>query len=315
MSSSKQTKETKRSGIDYSKWDHLDEYEEDTDDDSNHTDTNPDEYEVNEIHNSNKTKAPHVLRLDIPSSITYQPSDETWAIHPTTSLQATTPSPTPTTSSSTNTAVTKDKQMDALILNGSAYFDPIHKVQTYWCQNRYQVILSIGFDSKVIPSSSIRVQTTGLVSYTNRFSAVGTLQDKGTVSICYYKNKDTSTILLEGTLPHFVHYPESQQDHDDENEQVDWEITPYPIITETNNTMRLIRITLNKAVPMAGLIVWWTKPLNHFPDIELQDITSRTSADTNTSNKMKEAWDEAHRLFQEKIKNKKDHNKDTLVSI
>jgi Ser-tRNA(Ala) deacylase AlaX len=129
---------------------------------------------------------------------------------------------------------------------------------------------------------------------------VGTLQDKGALRI--YHNEHT---ILQGTLPYFVHYPE-EDDEEEEGESIDWEITPdpYSLLNNPHTTMRLIRITFNKAVPMAGLVVWWTKPLMHFPDIDLKDIESRTTADTNTSNRMREAWEEAHRLFQEKIKSK-----------
>merc|ERR1712087_820633 len=59
------------------------------------------------------------------------------------------------------------------------------------------------------------------------------------------------------------------------------------IDTVSLSNKKLVKIILNKALPMMGLVLWWNKPFTHVPEIDTQkDIVDRkVEKVTNTINK------------------------------
>lgn len=205
------------------------------------------------------------------------------------------------------------KKLRLLTINGGTFRDPISNRDTYWSQDRYEVILSIVFDHSLLSTRDIRVCVTGAFSYKDRNSA--TASGGGDIahsSSCSSASKGTLTvvsgddIILKGDLPNFVYFPEGE-------EEVEWEMD----ISNNDPKKGLIRITLLKAVPMQGLTIWWRHPLLNFPEINVEtdiegrykqnNVSSSSSGskhDQQAASKIKETWDEAHRMFREKVKNR-----------
>jgi hypothetical protein len=273
--------------IDYSKWDKMDFG---SDDESSSS-------------KEGNTRQPIVTRLHEPSKVTFssQQGLKIEESHVQPSHQASLV-PTETITHPKESMKKSANRLSMLTRNGSKYVDPKTNQVVYWSQDRKEVILSIVFDHTSISSKYIVVETTGSLKYEDRYSAVGATS-KGEL-IVKVITPEKSQILLQGYLAYPYHLPEGE-------DNVDWEINA------TDANMKLIRITFLKAVPMQGLTVWWSRPLLHFSEIDVvSDIEGR--ADTNSSktqskqDEWKQAWDEAHRLFKEKVKNRE---KDVILDI
>lgn len=281
-------------GINYSKWDKMDYGSDDESSGAEEEDT------------------PKVTRLDAPSAVTF--SSQGVNVEPSCQqISATNSMPmvnaknpdgrTPPTNESEK-QLARRKAM--LIKNGSIYIDPETKNEVYWCQDRNEAILSVRYDHKFILSKDIRVHVKGSLNYEGRHAAVGVDSaidgvegSKGKVVISAVINSEPC-IILQGYLGYPIYFSESEL-------EVDWEID----VTDPN--MKLIRVTLRKAVPMQGLTVWWSRPLLHFPeidvvaDIEGRNLTSNGNksvpGEKTKHDKWKQSWEEAHKMFREKVKN------------
>lgn len=304
-------------GIDYSKWDKMNF--------SDDEDSNDDEMEVS------TSSHPRVTRLDEPSRVTCA---QDGSIHIQNGGEMNTATTTATTTSikynsHSHDGISSQKPMEELgnnddistikknistssvhylTKNGGSYKDPVTNIQTYWSQTRYEVVLSIEIDHTNIASRDIRVKVTGSLNYKDRFAAVGgnrTIKsskeddsdsNRGEI---YVHTKDGREIF-KGSLAYHIYLPEGDDD-------VDWEIDA------TNPKMKLVKITLLKALPMQGLTIWWSKPILDYPEIDVvKDIEDRnkdgtndkTSTSSSKQEELKRVWDEAHRMFRENIKNR-----------
>lgn len=264
-------------GIDYSKWDKID-YGSDDEDSS-----------VNE-------EAPAVTRLDESSSVTFSSNGVSIAPSPTIQKEKEISSKPPVQNDSSISKNVKKRKI--CTKNGSSYVDPKSGNEILWSQDRNEVNISIIYDCNTIASKDIRVKIHGALSYQDRFSAVGTenIIDgvEGSKGKLIVTAKGCDEPLLQGYTGYPVYLPQDE-------EEIDWEID----VTDSN--MKMIRITLLKAVPMQGLTVWWSRPLIHFPEIDVvSGIEGRTSSNSNKDkhDQWKQSWEEAHRMFKEKIKNK-----------
>lgn len=305
---------TTPSGIDYSKWDRMD-YGSDSDSDSN------------DIDDASASGLPRVTKLDAPSTIQTSAKDGSISI-----VSSASPSSqrcqkkegddddddvvddsirTSKKIEFVNSTSSTDKsdgtfKMSVLVIltqNGGQWIDPITHSPLFWSQNRHEVIFNIAFDPSTCIVKDIKLKVEGAVPYSQRFSAVGTgAGDEGCGSMVV--EATNGKILLKGQLPHFVHFPEDE-------EQLDWEvIDPFeeypgqPIdfsIIKEFSCKKLLRITMMKAVPMVGVTMWWSQPLSHFPKIDVNSIEGRRTSDRQ--DKLKNVWDEAHSIFQQKVAN------------
>jgi hypothetical protein len=251
-------------GMDYSKWDHLDEYSDDDDQDIG------------------DQTAPRVTRLDGPSQVTFGGGDGGESIRPPQPMVAAADPPKPT-GESVSTSTTASIKSPAVAANGDPHqsWKASGGVETtsadrrlFWSQDRYLVCIRLELAKEEKINS---VQVKGAVSYANRFCAVGTVKPKLIV------HSTDMACLVEGELPHPVHFA---QDED----EIEWSVE------RSSSDERFLAITLYKAVPMQDLSIWWRRPLMSFDEIELGKDSNKTSKE------FQNAWEEAHRLFREKKK-------------
>mmetsp|Transcript_6163 Transcript_6163/g.8919 ORF Transcript_6163/g.8919 Transcript_6163/m.8919 type:complete len:297 (-) Transcript_6163:529-1419(-) len=289
-------------GIDYSKWDNVE------------CDSSDDE----EVYSH-----PHVTCLDEPSTVT-RSTDGTLSVSASSNKQSTAASNPVTLSTVQTPSLSKSKDTNkksseespnksrVLTKNGGEFVDSTTKSHIRWSQNRDEVIISIAYDpNSITHARDFNVKLTGALPFEDRHSAVGDHASKGSLLVSVKraasedggkaKNENVRT-LLNGELPHFVHLDE------DGEEAVEWEIDSCEYhgitIAESGKETKLIRITLRKAVPMQGVSIWWSQPLLHCPTIDVNDIEDRRN-DTGGMQDMKSNWDEAHRMFLERVKSRK----------
>jgi len=312
--------------VDYSKWDKMD-----------FSDSSDNEEE--------DSKVPRVTALDSESSVTFggdgniEISKSSSTSQPRQSQSSTT-ADIPVVSSSVSgdtidistmndinnkskdnmqqdTKMNNNKQLQSkLTLNGGEHYCTVNsptsnkeediKLPIYWSQDRYTVTLRIGFPPSKFPSKSIRVYVKGALKYTDRFSAVGSgggimSHDPsfGSIEVTSLDEKGGETMLLYGSLPRPIHLNEGE-------DEIDFEIEDNHHLKDNSKCTKLVSITLPKAVPMAGLVLWWDCPLVGFPQINVSTIQGRGSKGDNSQQDKKEAWkkawDEAHVMFKEKVK-------------
>jgi hypothetical protein len=172
------------SRIDYSKWNHL----EDSDDDSN--DDSPPEI-------------PRVTKLEQPSRITTQ-ADGTLLVQPSTESPATNKRP-----------VTKEDEIPLEWTEKGDHVILENNLQLWWSQDRYAVTLRIRLASEMKISS---VQVEPILPYQDRHCATGTQ-----TSVLSIYTPD-GTVWWEAQLPHPVHLAEDDDNNNNNNNTVDWTI-------------------------------------------------------------------------------------------
>ena len=269
-------------GIDYSKWDHID-CSDDEDEDQ---------------------MQPRVTRLDQPSRITASNG----TIHVQSASSAPPPPAGSGASSSSKTTTDKTSQEPEKTHSGngeraiSSKDDDIPLSWTEkggrtlwqdrtlcWSQDRYEVILRVNVPP-TIRSKDVRVSHKGTIQlYDHRHSATMTeSSSKVQIRISVANALDGKPLVLEGTLPYPIHWP---QDHDPEEEDsLDWTIE-----TTRGSEAKFLCLCLYKASPMQGVTIWWKRPLEQIEE---------TVDPPQSSNQQgwKDAWEEAHRMFREKIR-------------
>jgi hypothetical protein len=124
------------------------------------------------------------------------------------------------------------------------------------------------------------VQVENMLRYTERFTATGTTRPKLTIY-----GTDSKSILV-GELPHPVHACE------DDDDDIDWAI-------ESTGNKRFVTVTIYKAVPMQGLFIWWKRPLQEYPEIDIERSSNEGSQE------FLKAWEEAHEVFKAKKRGEK----------
>ncbi|KAL3933848.1 MAG: hypothetical protein SGBAC_010216, partial [Bacillariaceae sp.] len=136
------------------------------------------------------------------------------------------------------------------------------------------------FDEEKVKAVKVR----GAVSYRDRFCAVSS--SRPTIQVVSSATA-TSDLLLEGELPHAVHFAE---DDDDDDNEIEWEVE------RSTTNERFLTITLNKAVPVQDVAVWWRRPL-----MELQEIDiGANETNKGSSQSFQQAWEEAHKVFKQR---------------
>lgn len=252
--------------IDYSKWDHLDEY---SDDEGNADGGNADE-----------EATPRVTRLDSPSQVTFGGGDGSASIAPsriesTAKLSTSTSLATNTKPSNFAKSTTTDSG-DAYVTwttKGGTLVTSLDR-RLFWSQDRYSVTIRLELVPKEEKVQDIHAE--GVVPHADRFCAVGTIKPQIRVQ------STAGSVLLEGELPHPIHYAQ-------EEDEIEWSVERSCL------DERFLAITLYKAVPMHGMSIWWRRPMLHFEEMEVEK-----QEPSQTSQEFLQAWEEAHRLFREK---------------
>jgi hypothetical protein len=164
------------------------------------------------------------------------------------------------------------------------------------------VVLNLGLPAGV-KSNQITVCGTFL-RWSERQTAVGS--NKGSLEIKVSLPDRRFDLLLQHRLAHSVFLGEEDDDPAVELITPDWEITG------PGGGTRYLKVTLGKAVPMAGVSVWWSRLFeNGSCDCEGEDLDVEMMEGRGNNKKgekaatMKQAWDEAHKMFVEKMKEKK----------
>eukprot|EP00532_Pseudo-nitzschia_australis_P004375 CAMPEP_0168200316 /NCGR_PEP_ID=MMETSP0139_2-20121125/22977_1 /TAXON_ID=44445 /ORGANISM="Pseudo-nitzschia australis, Strain 10249 10 AB" /LENGTH=304 /DNA_ID=CAMNT_0008125535 /DNA_START=318 /DNA_END=1229 /DNA_ORIENTATION=+ len=166
----------------------------------------------------------------------------------------------------------------------------------YWAQDRYSVTLRL----EVKEDEKVRsVDVRGILPYSDRFAAVGSTKPKLSIRRRGVRvngsdndddNNKSSTkgtlplLLLEGELPHPVHFAEG----DDDENLVDWSVEE--ATWKKNHFTKHLTITLHKAVPMQGLSLWWRRPLTDFPEVDLDHVKVGNPSSNGASNDFRQAW-------------------------
>lgn len=163
----------------------------------------------------------------------------------------------------------------------------------YWSQDRYSVCLRLSLPSSQVKGNQLQVNIENMLPFKDRHIAVGTDQKAQLNVIWTDPATGDSKMLLEGDFPHAVHASE--------DEELDWGIDR---LTEhdSKKEVALLVITVRKAVPMEGVVIWWKRPLTKFAEI---DPTQANPGDASRAKEFQNAWEEAHRQFREKIQEKK----------
>ena len=216
--------------IDYSKWDHLDEYSGDDGSDVSNDDVD--------------CPHPRLTRLSEPSRVTFggkhvkKPLIEPSSVSSRISGPK---SPSPSQSNISTSVKTDTKKCPPACWTErggcvtKTTVDGNERRMLYWSQDRYSVtfrleLINAGEEEKVRA-----VNISGILPYCDRFSATGSTRPH--LRCQGITNKTKSSILLEGELPHPVHLAEGDDD-------VDWSVV------RDDSTRRFLMITLYKAVPM-----------------------------------------------------------------
>ena len=107
------------------------------------------------------------------------------------------------------------------------------------------------------------------------------------------KNNETGLDLISGILRYKIAI-----DDEDDLSPVPWEL-----VTRTNGSsgvkkdIRILELVLKKVSPIPGSIIWWKNVLVNDPEIDVTSIPGREKV----SQEVAGAWDEAHKLFKERI--------------
>ena len=205
----------------------------------------------------------------------------------------------------------------------------------YWSQDRYSVTITIELLDDETKIRSVFVN--GIVSYKDRFSATQTdtsskprLRIVATIAAnAAARTAASSRIIVDDELPYPVHLAEEDEDSNSDNMKndsdgegrgIDWTIVrkSEPQSGQGQNasfTTRYIQVTLYKAVPMYGIFLWWRRPFMQCPEVDIQHNkksngsgvsgNGRANAEgsaTNSNEKFLEAWNQAHKIFKDNIK-------------
>lgn len=142
-----------------------------------------------------------------------------------------------------------DKKLVALIKDGGKYTDPETNCETFWRQDRNEVVMSVAFNPDVIKSKDITLKTTGVQVYKDQVEAA-----EGTIRVTAKNVEGDKVTLLKGTFPHTVRMPMDE-------EEIDWGIESCAALglspDEVGENTKCLQVTLLKL--HVGL--WWDKPL------------------------------------------------------
>ncbi|KAL7555375.1 hypothetical protein ACA910_022361 [Epithemia clementina (nom. ined.)] len=282
------------SRIDYSKWDKLE-----VSDDDESVDGNVGAEQYN--------GGVHVTRLDAPSSVTFGGGkDEVRAVRPSSATTA------PASTSSTQLSSLEQRPSQQQKSDTKAkVFPPVSWVdkggschlkngsQLFWSQDRYSVIVRFAIPNK--ETKNWVVQMHGNVSkFRDRHIAVSADRArlkiwKRATATSVDDNANSMPLLVDDVIPYPVHWEEGCG----KNGDLDWSIER-DVINSSEHEIAYLTVTLHKATPMAGLVLWWKRPLEQCPE-----TTARFESDTTKAREFQQAWNEAHEQFLQKMEDKR----------
>ena len=308
-------------GIDYSKWDKID---------CSSSSSSEDEEENDVGIKGSGGSQPRVTRLDAPSRITrtadgnlvvektqkpFSPRQQQPSNNPTISNE-TTASEASTTTRPANVNALQQQKIEVWTENGARLIVPQNDLELYWGQDRYSITIRLALPlSRNVKGKDLHVRLTGAYRYSERFSAVGS-NDRVASLVVEWKNPVTSVVetLLQGDFPHPIHTPEDCDMEEDDQDggdgtELDWTLDR---VTERNGKSNTGQekvywcMTIFKAVPMEGVVIWWRRPLTIFEEISATEANPNAGIDGgDKAEAFQNAWEEAHRQFREKVQSKK----------
>ena len=217
----------------------------------------------------------------------------------------------------------------------------------YWSQDRYSVTITIELlddETKIlsvfvngIVSYRDRFSATQTdTSSKPRLRIVATTAANAS-AVAAARTAASSRIIVDDELPYPVHLAEEDEDSDSDNmktdrdgegRSIDWTIVrkSEPPSGQGQGqhaaiSKRYLQVTLYKAVPMYGIFLWWRRPFMQCPEVNIQhnnkcngsgvsgdsSVNAEGSA-TSSNEKFLEAWNQAHKIFKENIKDGKNQS-------
>ncbi|GMI08192.1 hypothetical protein TrVE_jg12506 [Triparma verrucosa] len=156
----------------------------------------------------------------------------------------------------------------------------------HWSQTSTSLTLSLLLPPS-LKSPSITCTLKNASPFTSRNSTVGS--PKTTLKITF-----SSHSVLSEILQHDVYI--NDEDETEDKHTPEWEVITYS--KQSNDTVdtveRYLTITLEKATPSSNVVIWWTKVF--------RDVGEEVAVEREGGKGMKETWEEAHRMFREKVK-------------
>jgi hypothetical protein len=163
----------------------------------------------------------------------------------------------------------------------------ISNVRLYWTQDRSTLTIRA-----LLPPNTARRWTchvSHLVPYKDRYATTMSTSQQLTIQ----QQTSESNCEVLPFLAHDLLYPvHAAQADDDDDDECDWSI-------EQHENERYIVVCLNKAQPMDGVTIWWNK------------LFKKSAEEVNVAafrgkGNFQEAWDQAHALFRDKLKEKEE---------
>jgi hypothetical protein len=192
--------------------------------------------------------------------------------------------------------------------NGGEFRDADTKSFVLWSQDRYEVMFRIHVNPTQVNRKNLSIKVDGMVPYTQRFSTTSSQGKDGYGRLTVSAG---SKLLLQGDLPHPVHFPEHAEEEGDSG--IDWELMdtkrPMKCPPIGSNQTKCVQFALFKASPMEGVLIWWSRPLKHCAamdvnQIKKQRIKNGTGSHDSPSTKppnFADTWEQAHNVFREKM--------------
>jgi len=131
-----------------------------------------------------------------------------------------------------------------------------------------------------VQSKDISVKLKGALSYRDRHNAVVSARTEAKTPSLVIQVQGIP--ILAGDMPYPCHL---EEDHEEGEEHIDWTLEMF----EANKAHKFITMTFFKAVPMEGVTLWWNKPLNHMPEIDITKCEGRTKGKSTFQQNFKEA--------------------------
>ena len=298
-------------GIDYSKWDNLEVSDDEEEDEQQHD--APFFTGSGGATTTTLNSGMRVTRLEAPSKVTFggsqQKSDASGNLQQSTNVdgqiygtKSTIPKLEASNESSAtattphedhdNNTTTSVSVPDAWIAKGASC--QVKGTPLHWSQDRYSVTLRFGLplqegaEKAANPSSKWKCRINGpVLSYADRNTAVSA--ERSRLQIWNANEPSSSTeYLVDEEISYPIHWEE------DSEGEVDWTIERL----SHNSKQSFFTISLMKASPMDGLVLWWKKPLASCPEVTVNDPSKASATD------FQQAWKEAHEQFRDSVQSK-----------
>jgi hypothetical protein len=216
-------------GIDYSKWDHLGDSDE--------------EGEESRKPRVTKLSSPSRIKTTSDGQILVLPSETSKSTRTTTNCEPNQDGMIPTTNELN--ILQSNRKNNRKIDEWTRQGGYVSSLNLYWSQDRKLVTLRWKLPPTINRLTDITVSWKGQIyAYNDRCHAVGS---ENTASFFIHGTGNLN--LFQGTLPYPIHYPEHET-------ELDWEIERHP---ESDDPY--IVFILFKAVPMEGITWNWKRPL------------------------------------------------------